>query len=97
MNARAILRTNFQSKRQLHAIAAALKPELYHPVGEKANSQLLVRGRQLVISFEAKDSTALRAVMSSYLRMLKASINVSESLIQLEQARSPRKSDKQAS
>lgn len=96
MKARATLRTIFQSKRQLQAIASALEPELHHPAGEKANARLLIRGKKLTISFEAKDSTALRAIMSSYLRMLRATINVSESLMKLEHARKPRKSDKQA-
>lgn len=96
MRARAMVRTDFQSKRQLNAIASALKPELHHPAGEKANARLLISGKKLSISFEANDSTALRAIMSSYLRMLRATVNVSESLIQLEHARRPRKSDKQA-
>lgn len=74
----------FRNVRQTRAIADALGPELFHPAGEKARARIDVRGRKLSLRFEAKDSTALRAIVSSYLRMLAASMNVSESLIQLE-------------
>ena len=95
MKARAMLRVSFQSKKQLDAIALAMEPELQHPAGERAQAQLRIRGKRLTIMFEAEDSTALRAIMSSYVRMLKATINVSRSLIQLEHDERSRKTDKQ--
>jgi tRNA threonylcarbamoyladenosine modification (KEOPS) complex Pcc1 subunit len=68
----------------MEAIASALYPELLHPAGQKADARLIRRDKILRIEFEAKDSTSLRAIMSSYLRMLAATINVSTSLLELE-------------
>jgi tRNA threonylcarbamoyladenosine modification (KEOPS) complex Pcc1 subunit len=78
----------------MKAIASALEPELQHPAGEKAKARLLHRGNRLTLEFEARDSTAFRAIMSSYIRMLKAGVNVSGTLIQLERSRGIRKGDK---
>jgi len=82
--ATAILRVTFSSKGRLRAIAEALRPEASHPAGEKARAILSVRARTLTLVFEAKDSSALRAIMNSYLRMLSASLTTIDSLIQPE-------------
>ncbi len=78
----------------MNAVAQALSPELFRPGGDRARAMIFVRGKQLSLQFEAKDSAALRAIMSSCLRMLAASLNVSSSLIQLEDSHQPSKSDK---
>ena len=72
------------SRKEVHAIAAALKPEASHPAGEKANAKIILRGRKLKIIFRARDSPSLRAIMSSYLRMLKATITVCGSLLEMD-------------
>ncbi len=82
--ASAIVRVTFQTTQQTRAIAAALTPELQHPAGEKARAKIFMRGKKMGLQFSARDSAALRAIMSSYLRMLNASLNVSNSLVQLE-------------
>jgi len=76
----------------MRAVADALTPELSHSAGEKARASIVTRGKALSLRFEARDSTALRAIMSSYLRMLAATLNVSKSLLQLEHE--VRKADK---
>jgi tRNA threonylcarbamoyladenosine modification (KEOPS) complex Pcc1 subunit len=73
-----------RSRRQLHAIAAALGPETMRPAGEKAHATIRIRGQVLKIKFGARDSSSLRAIMSSYLRMVKAAANVCGSLLSLE-------------
>jgi tRNA threonylcarbamoyladenosine modification (KEOPS) complex Pcc1 subunit len=73
-----------RSRRELHAIAAALEPETLHPAGEKAHATITVRGHVLTIKFRARDSSSLRAIMSSYLRMVKAAANVCGSLLSIE-------------
>ena len=78
------VRLSFTSNRQLNAIADALKAELAHPAGTKARASLRVRPRILELRFEAVDSTALRAIFSSYLRLLAAMLNVSNALIHLD-------------
>ena len=74
----------FRSSQQMEAIAEALRPEILHPAGEKAQARVTKRGKRLKLQFEARDSSALRAIMTSYLRLLAAAVNVSGSLRQLE-------------
>jgi tRNA threonylcarbamoyladenosine modification (KEOPS) complex Pcc1 subunit len=68
----------------MEAIAEALRPEILHPAGEKARARITKRGKVLKLQFGARDSSALRAIMTSYLRLLVAAVNVSRSLRQLE-------------
>jgi tRNA threonylcarbamoyladenosine modification (KEOPS) complex Pcc1 subunit len=84
--ASARLRIAFQSKRELSAIVDSLRPELQHPAGEKARAQISTRGKSLTLRFEANNSTALRAILSSYLRLLAASLRVCDNLIKLERS-----------
>lgn len=92
--AHATIRITFRTKNQSDSIAAALRPEIHHPAGQKARARVLASGRKLNLHFEANDSTALRAIMSSYLRMLQASTNVSEALILLERFTSTKRKRK---
>ncbi|HUK50300.1 MAG TPA: KEOPS complex subunit Pcc1 [Terriglobales bacterium] len=82
--AKARVAITFRSRHQMESVATALSPELSHPAGQKANARLIRRNKMLRIEFEARDSSSLRAIMSSYLRMLTAIINVSSSLLELE-------------
>jgi tRNA threonylcarbamoyladenosine modification (KEOPS) complex Pcc1 subunit len=84
--ANASIRIVFRSERQMRAIADGLRPEASHPTGGKASTRMTTRGNQLVLRFEGKDSTTLRAVVSSYLRMLRASLNAFNALLRLERA-----------
>jgi len=74
----------FRSPQQLEAIAEALRPEILHPAGEKAHAKVTKAGKTLKLQFEAENSSALRAIVTSYLRLLGAAVNVSRSLRQLE-------------
>lgn len=71
----------------MEAIAEALRPEILHPAGEKAQASVTKRGKMLKLQFKARDSSALRAIMTSYLRLLAVAVNVSKSLRQLENRR----------
>ena len=77
----------FGSRQQMEAIAEALRPEIFHPAGEKSQARVTKRGRMLKLQFTARDSSALRAIMTSYLRLLAVAVNVSKSLRQLENRR----------
>jgi tRNA threonylcarbamoyladenosine modification (KEOPS) complex Pcc1 subunit len=81
------IRLTFASNRQLNAMADALAAEFAHPAGMKARATLAVRPRRLELRFEAIDSAALRAIFSSHLRLLAASLNVSNALIHLDASR----------
>jgi len=58
-----------------------------HPAGKKAHATILTRGKTMRIAFQANDSSTLRAIFSSYLRMLAASLKVSNALIEMEASR----------
>ena len=83
-NAEAEVSLQLRSRKQLNAIAAALAPEASHSAGEKAHARITLRGQRLKIVFKARDSPSLRAIMNSYLRMLKATTTVCGSLLDLE-------------
>ncbi len=78
------VRIAFESRRQMLALLQALKPEAAHPASKKARVRIVGKGKTLKLSFEARDTSALRAVVSSYMRLLAASLNVCKSLAQLE-------------
>lgn len=86
-NAEAEVSFLLRSRKQVNAIAVALAPEANHPAGEKANARIMLRGNKLKIVFRARDSASLRAIMSSYLRMLRATTTVCGSLVELERRR----------
>ena len=77
----------------MEAIAEALSPELAHRAGEKAEASLSTQRKSLKFRFIARDTSSLRAIMSSYLRLLAATLNVSASLSELERKSSARKAD----
>jgi tRNA threonylcarbamoyladenosine modification (KEOPS) complex Pcc1 subunit len=83
-SAEAEISVMFRSRQEMEAIAEALRPEILHPAGEKAQARITKRGKKLKLQFEARDSSALRAIMTSYLRLLGAAVNVSRSLRQLD-------------
>ena len=86
--ASASLRIAFRSERQMQAVAAGLRPEAAHASGTKARAIVVARGKQLNLRFEGKDTTTLRAIMSSYLRLIRASMNTCTAVLQLERASS---------
>jgi len=83
-SAEARITARFKSRQQMEAIAEALRPEMFYPAGEKANARITMRGRTLKLQFEARDSGALRAILTSYLRLLGTAVNVSRSVLGLE-------------
>jgi len=79
-NAEAELRVQLKSRRQIEALVAALAPETLHPAGDKAEASVRISGKVLRVTITARDSSALRAIVTSYIRMLKAVSNVFASI-----------------
>jgi tRNA threonylcarbamoyladenosine modification (KEOPS) complex Pcc1 subunit len=71
MVARARLTLHLPSRRTSDSIARSLQPELSE-TGDKAHVKLIVHGRALELKFHAKDTISLRAIVTSYLRMISA-------------------------
>jgi len=68
------------SPRLANAIASSLSPEIDHPAASKARVNVRVVRRKLELTFHARDATALRAIMNSYLRMIGACLKVTEAV-----------------
>jgi len=88
--AQATLRIGFRSRNSMHAVAEALKPELTGFTRGRARAQIRTQGRSISLHLEAKDTTALRAIVSSYLRLLTASLRTCDALAAIERSSSAR-------
>jgi len=70
MKAHAIVRLRFPSERHLCTVLNALKPETERALTSRARVRLESEGNSLTIRFEARDTSALRAAMNSYLHWI---------------------------
>ncbi len=70
MKARAVVRLTFQSEDHLRVALKALKPETENPLTSRSGVQIRGEGKVLTLIFEARDTSALRAVTNSYLRWI---------------------------
>ncbi len=68
MKARAVVRLRFQSEDHLSVALEALKPETEKPLTSRSRVQIRGEGEVLTLVFEARDTSALRAMTNSYLR-----------------------------
>jgi len=73
MNAAATIRLRFPTKKQLTAIYKALKPETRSSVTSRSKVTVQKEDRKLILTliFEAKDTSALRAALNSYLHWIR--------------------------
>ncbi len=69
MNSTATIRLKFPTKEQLTAIHVALKPETRSSITSRSKVTVQKEDRTLILTlvFEAKDTSALRAALNSYL------------------------------
>lgn len=70
MKAQATVRLNFSSEKQLHVVLQALKPETETSSTHRSKVDVTTEDKSLVLCFTAKDTSALRAAMNSYLRLI---------------------------
>jgi len=70
MKAQAVIRLNLTSEKQLKVVLEALKPETKTPLTRRSKVQVVSEGNSLTLSFEATDTSALRAAINSYLRWI---------------------------
>ena len=76
MKAQAIVHLNFSSKKQLSVVLNALKPEIETSSTKRSKVEIFPRNQKLVLDFRAKDTSALRAAMNSYLRLINVVMNL---------------------
>jgi len=76
MKAHAIVRLNFSSEKQLKVVLGALKPETETSSTPRSKVQTKTEDQSLILEFRAKDTSALRASMNSYLRLIGVAMNL---------------------
>ena len=80
MKAQAIIRLSFSSEKQLKVVLDALKPETQTPSTRRSKVQMKGEGNRLTLDFGARDTSALRAAVNSYLRQTMMVISVLKSI-----------------
>jgi len=83
MKAQALIRLNFPSERDVEIALQALEPETKTAPAARSRVQVWGEGRNLILNFEAKDTSALRAAINSYLRWVHLTKDVVGLLITL--------------
>jgi tRNA threonylcarbamoyladenosine modification (KEOPS) complex Pcc1 subunit len=78
MKAHAVVRLDFSSDKQLQVVLQALKPETETSTTRRSNVQMATDGQTLVLDFVAKDTSALRAAMNSYLRLIGVAMDLNK-------------------
>ena len=76
MKAQAVIRLNFSSKKSLNVVLGALKPETETSSTSRSKVDMKTEGQMLILDFRATDTSALRATMNSYLRLIGVAMNV---------------------
>ena len=76
MKAQAVIRLNFSSEKQLKVVLEALKPEIETSVASRSKVDMKAKGQGLILEFRAKDTSALRASLNSYLRLIGVAMNL---------------------
>lgn len=76
MKSQAIIRLNFSSENQSQAVIQALKPETETSSTNRSTVRMSHEGRGLVLDFRATDTSALRAAINSYLRLIGVAIDL---------------------
>ena len=83
MKAQTIIRLKFSSKKQLKVVLEALKPETKTPSTRRSKVHMKGEEKSLTLNFKARDTSALRAAVNSYLRLTSMAIDV-QKLIEKE-------------
>jgi len=71
MKAQAAIYLKFASERNLDAILEALIPEAARPATSRSHVKISRVDSVLTLKFEAKDTSALRAIVNSYMHWIK--------------------------
>jgi KEOPS complex subunit Pcc1 len=80
MMAQASVRLKFKSREQLESVFRALKPETKVALTKRSKVKVSMNNGFLTLSFEAADTSALRASMNSFLHWILLTKDVLESL-----------------
>ena len=76
MNAKAVVRLKFSSDKQLQVVLNSLKPETETSTTSRSKVYMTTDDETLILDFRANDTSALRAAMNSYLRLIGVAMNL---------------------
>ena len=76
MKAQAVIRLNFSSEKQLKVVLGALRPETETSATPRSKVHMKTEDQSLILEFMARDTSALRASMNSYLRLIGVAMNL---------------------
>ena len=76
MKAQAAIRLKFSSEKQLKVVLGALKPETETSSTSRSKVNMKTEDQTLILDFKATDTSALRAAMNSYLRLIGVAMNL---------------------
>ena len=76
MKTQAVVRLNFLSNKELQVVLQALRPETETSSSPRSKVSLKIEGQSLILEFRARDTSALRAAMNSYLRLIALTMNL---------------------
>ena len=76
MKAKAVIRLIFSSEKQLMIVLGALKPEAETSSTNRSKVEMKTEGQMLLLHFRATDTSALRAALNSYLRLIGVAMNL---------------------
>ena len=76
MKAQAVIRLNFSSEKQLKVVLGALRPETETSATPRSKVHMKTADQSLIVEFRARDTSALRASMNSYLRLIGVAMNL---------------------
>jgi tRNA threonylcarbamoyladenosine modification (KEOPS) complex Pcc1 subunit len=76
MKAQAVIRLNISSEKSLNVVLGSLKPETETSSTSRSKVDIKTEGQTLILDFRATDTSALRAAMNSYLRLIGVAMNI---------------------
>lgn len=76
MKARAVIRLHFSSDEYLNVVFHSLEPETLTSSTTRSKVSITVDNHYLVFNFKANDTSALRAAINSYLRLIDVAMSL---------------------
>ena len=86
MRAQAVIRLKFASRKKLDVMLKALGPEAMKPTTSRSRISIKGERNVLTLEFEARDTSALRAAVNSYLHWISLTIDTLTKLESLSKA-----------
>lgn len=83
MTSTAIVRIGFDTKEQLSSILEAIEPETRSDLSDRVTVRAKGEDKTLTLTFNAKDTSALRAALNSYLHWIRLAKDVLETVSNL--------------